>query len=200
MLKRIFDLVFSVVAIVILSPLMLIITIAIICFSQGSVIYRGERVGKNGVRFKILKFRTMVSDAESLGEKVTAKNDARVTGIGGFLRKLKLDELPQLINVLRGEMSIVGPRPEVEEYTNQYTEEEKKILSVKPGITDYASIEFVQLADAVGNNSNQEFFQKRIQDVLKRKNQLRLKYVYEGSFIVDLKIIFLTAVKLVKSI
>ena len=141
--KRTFDLMAASVGLVILSPLLLVIACAVRCDTRGPVFYRGVRTGLNGIPFRIIKFRTMVPDAESLGGKVTARDDARVTRVGRVLRRYKLDELPQLINVIKGDMSVVGPRPEVSEYTALYTDEEHVILSVRPGITDYASIELV---------------------------------------------------------
>ena len=140
MLKRLFDIVFSFLGLLVLSPLFLIIAILIKRDSKGPVFFRGIRVGRFGKPFRIYKFRTMVVNADELGGSPTADNDPRITKAGRFLRKYKLDELPQLLNVLKGEMSLVGPRPEVEEYVKLYSEEEKAILSVCPGMTDWASI------------------------------------------------------------
>lgn len=139
-MKRLFDIVFSLLGLIILSPFILVLAILIKEEDGGSVFYRGVRVGRHGKPFRIFKFRTMVVNAENIGGPSTPDDDPRITGIGRFLRKYKLDELPQLINVLKGEMSLVGPRPEVPHYVNMLTKEERAILSVRPGITDWASI------------------------------------------------------------
>ena len=197
-IKRGFDLTLASVGLVLLAPLMLAIALLIKVDSKGPIIYRGRRSGMDFSVFEIYKFRTMVTDAEAIGGAVTAKNDSRVTRPGKLLRKYKLDELPQLFNVLAGEMSVVGPRPEVPLYTSRYTEKEKVILSVKPGITDYSSIYFVQLANTLGTADNKTQFEKNIDEVLKAKTELRLKYVAERSTATDIKIMFLTVVKLLK--
>lgn len=189
MLKRIIDLVLSSLGILSLAPLLIIITSLIKFSSPGSIFYLGVRSGQNGVPFKIFKFRTMVVNAEHIGGGTTALNDPRITKIGKYLREYKLDELPQLFNVLRGEMSLVGPRPELLHYTQQYTECERVILSVRPGITDLSSIEFVSLDKLVGSNNADAVYEKK---VLKRKNELRIKYVENQSFWLDMKIIFMT--------
>jgi lipopolysaccharide/colanic/teichoic acid biosynthesis glycosyltransferase len=199
LLKRSYDLIFASLGLILLAPIMLVIAFMVKVDSKGPVIYKGIRSGLNFSVFKIYKFRTMVANAEDIGGAVTAESDFRVTRLGKALRKYKLDELPQLFNVLEGKMSIVGPRPEVPLYTSQYTEEEKIILSVKPGITDFSSIHFVQLASAVGFAKDKEQFEKNIDDVLKTKTVLRIKYVLERSLKTDVKIIFLTVMKLLKS-
>ena len=195
--KRTFDLMAASVGLVILSPLLLVIACAVRCDTRGPVFYRGVRTGLNGIPFRIIKFRTMVPDAESLGGKVTARDDARVTRVGRVLRRYKLDELPQLINVIKGDMSVVGPRPEVSEYTALYTNEEHVILSVRPGITDYASIELVQLGEVVGSDTKDGAFEDRVRKVLEVKNALRVKYVREQTLIGDIKLILLTLRKLI---
>ena len=195
--KRTFDLMAASVGLVILSPLLLVIACAVRCDARGPVFYRGVRTGLNGIPFRIIKFRTMVPDAESLGGKVTARDDARVTRVGRVLRRYKLDELPQLINVIKGDMSVVGPRPEVSEYTALYTDEEHVILSVRPGITDYASIELVQLGEVVGSDTKDGAFEDRVRKVLEVKNALRVKYVREQTLIGDIKLILLTLRKLI---
>ncbi len=195
--KRTFDLMAASVGLVILSPLLLVIACAIRCDTRGPVFYRGVRTGLNGTLFRIRKFRTMVPHAESLGGRVTARDDARVTRVGRILRRYKLDELPQLMNVIKGEMSVVGPRPEVSEYTDLYTDEEHLILSVRPGITDYASIELVQLGEVVGNDTQDGAFEERVRRVLEIKNALRVKYVRERTFLGDIKLILLTLRKLI---
>jgi len=198
--KRLFDLLASFIGLLILSPLFIFIASLVKLGTSGPIFYRGVRTGLHGEPFKIFKFRTMLPDAEMLGGQVTTKDDPRVTRLGKSLRRYKLDELPQLINVLKGDMSIVGPRPEVQEYTQLYTEKERLILQVRPGITDYASIEFVQLDEVVGSESHGLVFEKRVQQILSVKNSLRLKYVKEQTFSGDIKIIIMTLVKLVKSL
>jgi lipopolysaccharide/colanic/teichoic acid biosynthesis glycosyltransferase len=195
--KRTFDLMTASIGLVILSPLFVVIACAVRCDTRGPVFYRGVRTGLNGIPFRIIKFRTMVPDAESLGGKVTARDDARVTRVGRVLRRYKLDELPQLINVIKGDMSVVGPRPEVSEYTALYTDEEHVILSVRPGITDYASIELVQLGEVVGSDTKDGAFEDRVRKVLEVKNALRVKYVREQTLIGDIKLILLTLRKLI---
>src|SRR3989344_3968603 len=140
MLKRLFDLLLSSVGLVLLSPVILVLAFLIKLHDRGPVFYRGERVGRGGTIFRIYKFRSMVVNAEKTGVSSTIKEDARITSVGRFLRKTKLDELPQLINVFLGDMSIVGPRPEVKRFTDIYTDKEKTLLDIRPGITDYASI------------------------------------------------------------
>lgn len=193
MAKRLFDIVASSVALTTLSPVLALVAIAIAISSPGPVFYRGVRTGRFGTPFRILKFRTMVVDAAKLGGPSTGKNDPRVTKIGRFLRRYKLDELPNLVCVLRGEMSIVGPRPEVPEYTSLYWGEERIILSVRPGITDLSSLRFINLAEHIGSTNVDETFEAR---VLPIKNELRVKYVKEWSFWGDMKIIARTLLKL----
>lgn len=190
MFKRILDIIASSIGLVVTSLLFLAIAIMIKLDSPGPVFYRGERIGRFGKAFKIYKFRTMVVDAEKLGGPSTAADDPRLTGLAGFLKKYQLDEMPQLINVLKGEMSLVGPRPEVQMYVNMFTEEEKVILSVLPGMTDYASLwnfhEGVILKDSLDPERTY------IEKIRPEKIKLQLKYVRESSFGVDLKIILMT--------
>lgn len=193
MTKRCFDLITSTLLLLVFSLLILPIALVIIVSSGFPVLYRGKRVGRDGKIFIMYKFRTMVPKAESLGGPSTALNDSRLTSVGKLLRKYKLDELPQLINVFKGNMSIVGPRPQVERYTSLYNEEEMKILSVKPGITDYASIKLIHLDSLLGT---EDVDNKYITEIEPIKNQLRLKYVYEKSFYTDIKILFLTLMQL----
>lgn len=195
MLKRIFDLALALCAILVLWPLFLLIGVLIRLQSPGPVFYRGIRTGINGKPFRIYKFRTMVVDAEKIGGASTAFNDSRLTKIGKFLRKYKLDELPQLVNILRGEMSFVGPRPQVEQYTKLYSNEEKIILSVQPGLTDYASIKFINLDKILGDENIDEKYFKNIEP---EKNRLRMKYAREHSFLIDFKIIIMTLMQMLK--
>lgn len=189
MIKRLFDLVAATAGLLVLWPVLLLIAILIKLDSRGPVFYRGVRTGLNGKPFRIFKFRTMIPNAELVGSTATARKDPRITRVGAFLRRYKLDEFPQLFNVLSGEMSFVGPRPEVEEHTSVYTEEEKAILSVKPGITDFASIHFRNLGELLGDEDANAVFIAKYRD---EKNRLRLEYVRKQSFFVDMKIIFET--------
>jgi lipopolysaccharide/colanic/teichoic acid biosynthesis glycosyltransferase len=190
------DVTVAAAGLVILSPLLATIAVAIKLTSRGPVFYLGERVGRHGRSFKIYKFRTMVPNADRLGT-TTAMADPRITRIGEPLRRYKLDELPQMINVLRGEMSLVGPRPEVKEHTSAYTEEERAILDVPPGITDYSSLQFFHLDQALGAEDAHAVFVHRIRAV---KNQLRLQYVRNRSFRVDLHILWLTALRMLRAL
>lgn len=197
MTKRIFDIVCSVCGLLILCPLLLWIAWRIKHEDGGPVFYRGERIGLNGNPFRIFKFRTMVIDAEKLGGASTSDDDPRITSIGQSLRKFKLDELPQLINVINGEMSLVGPRPEVKKFTDMYTNEEKVILTVRPGITDWASIWNSDEGAVLARAGDPD---KAYEELIRpTKLKLQLKYVRERSFWVDLKIIFLTIWAVVRS-
>lgn len=197
MLKRIFDVFVSFFGLIIFSPLFLIISILIKLDSPGPVFYRGERVGQFGKIFKIFKFRTMVKEAEELGGPSTAADDPRLTKFGKFLRKYKLDELPQLINILKGEMSLVGPRPEVKMYIDMLLEKEREqILSLKPGMTDLASLwDFHEEEILKGSPDPEKTYMEKIRP---KKIELQLEYVKNRSFLLDLKIIFKTLIKLFK--
>lgn len=196
-IKRLFDVLLSFLVLLLIWPIILFVAIAIKLTSPGPVFYRGIRTGLYGLPFRILKFRTMVVDAEKLGGPTTGTNDKRVTAIGAFLRKTKLDELPQFINVLKGDMSLVGPRPEVLEYTATYTGEEKVIVLLRPGITDYASIEFADLDDRVGDEDPDKYFREHI---MPRKTELRIKYVKEWSLVSDFHILWATFLRVIKRI
>lgn len=193
--KRAFDIFFASLGLMLFSPLMIFVAFLIRLDSPGPVFYRGIRVGLKGKKFKIFKFRTMVENAEKIGGPSTALNDPRLTKIGRFLRKYKLDELPQLINIILGTMSFVGPRPQVEKYTNLYNEEEKTMLSVKPGITDYASIKFINQDQILGDESVDTKYLLAIEP---EKNILRMQYAKEQSFLVDFKILFITFVQILR--
>ena len=192
--KRIYDLCVAGVGVTLLAPVLLAITLMIRIDSAGPALYRGRRVGLRGRQFDIIKFRTMWVGAERAGT-TTAKNDPRVTRVGRFLRRFKLDELPQLFNVLRGDMSLVGPRPEVEEHVREYNEREREILTVLPGITDYSSVRFFDLAESLGEQDPHRVY---LTSVRAQKNLLRLEYVHRRSFREDLRILGITAWKLVK--
>lgn len=190
MLKRAFDFLSSLIGLILVSPILLTIATFIKREDGGPVFYRGVRVGKFGKLFRIFKFRTMVLNADKLGGPSTADDDARITKVGKFIRKLKLDELPQLLNVLKGEMSIVGPRPEVQMYVDMFAEEEKAILSVRPGITDWASIwNPDEGAILAGSPDPEKTYMEKIRP---EKIRLQLEYVRKRSFWVDLKIILWT--------
>ncbi|MDD5167614.1 MAG: sugar transferase [Syntrophales bacterium] len=189
-MKRIVDLVCAGMGLTILSPVLIIIAFLIKKEDDGPIFYRGERVGLNGRIFRIFKFRTMVVHAERIGGASTANEDPRITRIGRFLRKYKFDELPQFINVLIGDMSMVGPRPEVKYYTDMYSEEEKAILSIRPGITDWASIWNVDEGAVLAGAKDPERAYEEL--IRPKKLKLQLKYVKERSFRIDMKIIFLT--------
>src|SRR5260370_9593645 len=174
-MKRSFDLILSLLGLIILTPLLAALALLIKLDSPGTVFYRGVRAGRFGKPFRIFKFRTMVENAESLGPASTPEDDARVTRLGRFLRKYKLDELPQLLNVLRGEMSLVGPRPQVPWAVDLYTAEERTVLSIRPGITDYASVRFRNEGEILRNceNPDKEYFEK----IHPEKMRLSLEYV-----------------------
>jgi lipopolysaccharide/colanic/teichoic acid biosynthesis glycosyltransferase len=188
--KRLFDLVFSSVGLVLLGPLFGVIAILSKLDSPGPVFYRGARLGRHGKTIQMYKFRTMVDDAEKLGPMGTADGDPRVTKVGKFLREYKLDELPQLINVLKGEMSLVGPRPEAPFYFGYYTEEERvAILSVRPGMTDSASLRFHDEGKLIaGPNPIAEY----IDTIMPQKVRLQLEYVRDQSLAKDVRIILRT--------
>jgi lipopolysaccharide/colanic/teichoic acid biosynthesis glycosyltransferase len=195
-MKRFFDILCSLAGLLILSPVLLSIAVKIMAEDGRPVFYRGERVGLDGRIFRIFKFRTMVLDAEKVGGPSTSGDDPRITETGNLLRKFKLDELPQLINVLIGDMSIVGPRPEVKRYTDLYTAEEKAILSVRPGITDWASIwNSDEGAILAGAKDPDKAYEELIRPT---KLKMQLRYVRQRSFLTDLKIIFLTALAILR--
>jgi lipopolysaccharide/colanic/teichoic acid biosynthesis glycosyltransferase len=193
--KRIFDLFFSCLGLTVLLPFFLIIALIIKLDSPGSVFYRQTRIGRNGKPFRIFKFRTMVSDADRMGKHITVSGDSRITASGRFLRKCKADELPQLINVLIGEMSFVGPRPEVQEYVDLYTPEQREVLTLCPGITDYASLRFRNENDLLEDAENAEKFY--IEKIMPYKLNLNLEYARKHSLWTDIKLIFATVFSVV---
>ena len=195
MLKRGFDVVSSLIGIILLLPVLLIIWICIQLESSGGGFYRQVRVGKNGIDFRLWKFRTMQTGSDKKGLLTIGGRDSRVTRIGFYLRKYKLDELPQLINVLVGDMSIVGPRPEVRKYVELYTSEQRRVLNVKPGITDYASIEYSNENELLAQSENPE--KTYVEEVLPAKLELNQKYLADQGFLTDLRIIFHTIKKIV---
>ena len=188
-IKRIIDMVITGIALCFLWPFYLIISIAIFLEDGSPVFYRAERVGYKSRPFRICKFRSMVKDADKIGGGTTALHDPRITKVGNILRKTKLDEIPQIGQVFLGKMSLVGPRPELPIYVSQYQNDEKDILQVRPGITDFSSVEFINLDEIVGGTNADEMYEKY---VLKKKNALRIKYAHSVSFKTDVYILFKT--------
>jgi len=195
MIKRCFDIIVSLIAIIILLPILLLIALWIKIDSRGSIIYKQIRVGKGGRDFGIFNFRTMHPDSDIKGLLTVGGRDPRITNAGYLLRKYKLDELPQLFNVLKGDMSLVGPRPEVRKYVSRYSDEQLKVLSVKPGITDFASIHYSNENEILAKSANPE--QTYVQEIMPHKLALNLKYIQEASLMTDLKIIAATVMKIV---
>jgi lipopolysaccharide/colanic/teichoic acid biosynthesis glycosyltransferase len=195
MLKRLVDIVFSFIGLVILSPVLFIISLTILFDSKGGVFYRQIRVGIHSKDFKLFKFRSMRTNADKSGLLTVGGRDSRITRVGYYLRKYKLDELPQLLNVFFGDMSLVGPRPEVRRYTDMYDETQKQVLMVKPGITDYASIEYSNENEILGKAADPE--KVYIDEIMPAKLKLNLRYISEQSFYTDTKIILKTILKII---
>ena len=193
---RFFDFILSLVGLVVLAPIFIVLAIWIKIDSKGPVFYKQVRVGQNGINFGLFKFRSMVVDADKKGLITVGGRDPRITRSGYFIRKYKLDELPQLINVLVGDMSLVGPRPEVRKYVDLYTDEQQKVLSVKPGITDYASIEYVDENEILGKSSDPE--KVYIEEIMPEKIKYNMKYINNKSLFEYFKIILLTVLKIVR--
>jgi lipopolysaccharide/colanic/teichoic acid biosynthesis glycosyltransferase len=193
-LKRLFDIISSLLVLIVLTPLLLIIGLWIVIDSKGGAFYKQERIGKNKKPFGLYKFRSMRPDSDKKGQ-ITIGNDDRITKVGKFIRKYKIDELPQLINILIGDMSVVGPRPEVKKYVDLYNDEQLKVLSVKPGLSDYASIEYFDEQTILGKakDPNKEY----IEVVMPAKLKLNLKYIEDKSLLTDFKIIFKTLAKII---
>jgi lipopolysaccharide/colanic/teichoic acid biosynthesis glycosyltransferase len=190
MMKRIFDFFVSMVGLLLLSPLLAVLSILIKLDSAGPVFYRGVRVGRFGKPFRIFKFRTMVMNADKIGGPSSAADDPRITRVGSFLRRYKLDEFPQLLNVLKGEMSLVGPRPEVPQYVALFSREEQAILSVRPGITDWASIwNADEGAVLAGSPDPEKIYLEKIRP---EKIRLQLEYVRNHFFWTDIRILIET--------
>ncbi len=189
-MKRLFDICFSLALIIVLFPLAVVVSLWIVFDDFGSPFFVQQRVGLNGRNFGLLKFRSMRKNAESKGQLTVGMKDNRITRSGYFIRKYKIDELPQLVNVFLGEMSIVGPRPEVPKYVLLYNEEQQNVLSIKPGITDFASIEYVRENELLSASSDPE--KTYIDEIMPAKLELNLKYLREQSFLTDMKIILQT--------
>ena len=189
-MKRLFDICFSFALIIVLLPLAIVVSLWIVFDDFGSPFFVQQRVGLNGKNFGLLKFRSMKKNAESKGQLTVGMKDNRITRSGYVIRKYKIDELPQLVNVFLGEMSVVGPRPEVPKYVLLYNEEQQNVLSIKPGITDFASIEYVRENELLSASSDPE--KTYIEEIMPAKLELNLKYLREQSFLTDMKIILQT--------
>lgn len=196
MIKRLFDIIVSLIGLIILIPVFIVVAILIKLDSPGPVLFKGKRVGQNGRLFYILKFRSMVPDAPQKGATITCKDDPRITRIGGFLRNTKLDELPSLVNVLKGEMSLVGPRPEAPAWVERYTPQQQVVLTIKPGITGLAQIKYRSEEDLLSQtNWEAEYF-----PIMNDKLNIDLYYVKHRSFILDIRILLGTIVVLFRQI
>ncbi len=197
LIKHILDFFLALFLGIILTPFYIITAIAVALEDGFPVFYRPQRGGYQDRPFRIIKFRTMVKNADSIGGGTTALNDPRITRVGNVLRKTKLDETPQLFNILNGTMSFIGPRPELIQYTSQYEGEEELIFEVRPGITDFSSLEFINLDEIVGSGDADKVYESYI---LARKNQLRIKYAKEVSFKTDLKLFFDTVIRVLQKV
>lgn len=194
--KRLFDLIVSTVGLLILAPFFLLIGLIIKLTSSGPVFYLQQRVGKDGVLFRLFKFRTMRINADKAAAITIGERDSRITSVGYWLRKFKIDELPQLINVWKGEMSLVGPRPEVKKFVDLYSDQQREVLTAKPGITDFASIEFRNENKLLeGKEDPIDFY---IREIMPVKLALNLKYIRSQSFWLDIRIIFQTVFSIFK--
>lgn len=192
-IKRIFDFLVSLIGIIILLPIFIIVSIAIKLDSKGEVLFLQKRVGRYGKEFNIYKFRTMVTDAEKIGKQITVGKDNRITKVGAFLRKFKIDELPQLFNVLKGDMSLVGPRPEVPKYVALYNEKQRHVLDVRPGITDMASLRYKDENDILGKVDNPEEYYINV--IMRDKLNLNLEYIEKSNVFFDIYLIIKTIIE-----
>ena len=195
-MKRIFDILSSLTVLILAAPFFLVIAFLIVVDSKGGVFFKQVRVGRNGKEFKLIKFRTMRPDSEKLSQITVGDRDPRVTGIGYFLRKYKLDELPQLFNIIKGDMSVVGPRPEVPKYVALYTDEQRKVLQARPGLTDYSSLHYVNESEVLAQSSDPEKTYR--EEIMPHKLSLNLKYIQEMGLKTDLKLIFATLAKIIR--
>lgn len=194
MTKRIFDIVVTLLIGFILLPIALIVSLLIFLEFGGGVFFKQERIGQYGKPFYLWKFRTMKKDAEAKGQLTIGMKDNRITKLGTFLRKYKLDEIPQLINVLAGEMSLVGPRPEVKKYVDLYNDEQRKILNAKPGITDYASLEYFKENEILGNAADPE--KAYIEEIMPHKLRINQKFLRSSDLGQDINVLYLTALRI----
>jgi len=193
--KRLFDIIFSTLGIIILSPIFLLLWFTIKIESHGPALFMQTRVGKNNKDFKLIKFRSMYLNSESFGQLTVGMRDPRITNVGYTLRKYKLDELPQLLNVLKGDMSLVGPRPEVRKYVNMYTPEQMMVLEVSPGITDYASIQFINENQLLANAENPDEYY--INNIMPKKLEMNLQYIKSNNPFKDIILILKTIFKII---
>ena len=194
-MKRLFDIISSIVVVLLGLPFFITIAVLILIDGKGGVFYKQERIGRYKCSFKLYKFRTMRPGSDNLGQLTIGSKDTRITTIGYYLRKYKLDEFPQLINVINGDMSIVGPRPEVVKYVNLYSEEQLNVLKVRPGLTDYASIIYFKENELLGKAKDPE--KVYIQEIMPQKLALNTKYIREKGMLTDLKIILKTLLKII---
>lgn len=195
-MKRIFDIVCSVIILLLFFPFGLIISLLILLESRGGVFYRQERIGRYGKPFKLFKFRSMRKNADKQGKLTVGMRDSRITRTGYFIRKFKLDEFPQFINVIAGDMSIVGPRPEVKEYVDLYTDEQRQILNVRPGITDLASLEYFEENELLGKATDPQ--KTYIEEIMPAKIELNKRYLKNPTLTNDLTIMWKTFVRIIK--
>lgn len=195
MVKRIFDITLSLILLSIFFPFGLLISVWILIESSGGVFYKQIRIGHKGIPFKMFKFRSMRQYSDKLGQLTVGMRDPRITRSGYFIRKYKLDEFPQFINVLKGDMSIVGPRPEVQEFVDLYTDEQRKILNVKPGITDYASLEYFKENELLGLSDDPR--KTYVEEIMPAKIELNMKYIQHPGLLNDIQIMWRTFLKIV---
>jgi lipopolysaccharide/colanic/teichoic acid biosynthesis glycosyltransferase len=195
-IKRLFDLIAASLGLLLFLPIFVLIAILVSLTSRGGAFYSQTRVGKDKKEFLLLKFRTMKLNSDKSGQLTVGMNDARITKLGGFLRLSKLDEIPQLLNVIKGDMSLVGPRPEVPKYVALYSPEQLEVLSVRPGITDLASIEFIKENELLGKAKNPE--KEYVEVIMPKKLALNIQYIDTQSFFGDIKLIFRTFGKILK--
>lgn len=194
-MKRLLDIIICFIASLLLAPVWIILPLLIVIDSTGNPFYVQKRVGKDNKDFNLLKFRTMYAGTDKKGLLTVGDNDRRITRIGYFLRKYKLDELPQLFNIIKGDMSIVGPRPEVRKYVQLYNEHQRNVLKVRPGLTDYASIEYIAESELLAQSDNPEY--TYIQDIMPKKIELNLKYIENQSLRLDFELIIKTLLKII---
>ena len=195
-MKRTFDILVSLIVLLIFLPFGIIISILIVIESRGGAFYHQQRVGRNGKPFALYKFRTMRKGADKTGRLTVGMRDQRITKIGYFLRKTKLDEFPQFLNVLKGQMSVVGPRPEVQEYVDHYTKDQREVLSVRPGITDYASLEYFHESKLLGDSNDPQ--KTYIEEIMPAKIKLNQKYLERPTVGHDIQIMWKTFVKIIR--
>lgn len=195
-MKRVFDFLVSLIILICFLPFGIILAFFIAIESRGGVFYRQERIGKDEIPFKLWKFRTMRKDSDKLGKLTVGMRDPRITRVGYFIRKSKLDEFPQFLNVFVGQMSIVGPRPEVKEYVDLYNEDQRQILKVKPGITDFASLEYFNENELLGKSSDPK--KTYIEEIMPSKIELNKKYIQNPGLGTDIKIMWRTFIKIIR--